>query len=168
MIENCNFKHKDAMGNIVCVVGNINHKKDPFYYYECDGEENCVVFQTYKVLSLLSTDYCQRIEDIRKTLIEKGLLKEEKKAPEKKVEMRQKMREFADKHNLIINPYAEAKIEWMEKHGRRCHCEPDGSRICPCKFCLKDIKEFNGCCLCRVFVTEDKMKRIEKYQKQKS
>lgn len=91
-----------------------------------------------------------------------------KQTPEEKVEMRQKMQEFASKHNLIINQYAETKIEWMEKHGRRCYCEPDGSRICPCKFCLKDIKEFSGCCLCRVFVTEDKMKRIEKYQKQKS
>ena len=94
--------------------------------------------------------------------------KQEKKTPEKKVGMKQKMQGFANKHKLIINPYAETKIEWMEKHGRRCYCEPDGSRICPCKFCLKDIKEFNGCCLCRVFVTEDKMKRIEKYQKQKS
>jgi len=91
-----------------------------------------------------------------------------RKKQTKKVELKQKIQEFADKHKLIINPYAETKIEWMEKHGRRCYCEPDGSRICPCKFCLEDIKEFNGSCLCRVFVTEDKMKRIEKYQSRKS
>lgn len=51
MIEECNFKHKDDMGNIICVVGNINHKKGPFYYYECDGEENCILYQIYKGLN---------------------------------------------------------------------------------------------------------------------
>lgn len=106
-------------------------------------------------------NFIQFISKIREKYISKH-------PPEKKVGMRQKIQEFADKHNLIINPYAEAKIEWMETHGGRCYCEPDGSRICPCNFCLKDIKEFNGCCLCRVFVTDDKLKRIEKYRKQKS
>lgn len=88
-----------------------------------------------------------------------------KQVPELKVDLRQKMQDFADKHNLIINPYAEVRIEWMEEHGGRCYCGQDDSRICPCNFCLGDIKEFNGCCLCRVFVTKDKMKRIEKYRK---
>lgn len=85
MIEKCNFKwkikedmyippsrsdvpEKDQIKiknkGVYCSLTGVTGSK-------CNGEENCVVFQTYKVLVLLSTDYCQRIEDMRKGMIEK-------------------------------------------------------------------------------------------------
>ena len=49
MIKECNFKQEH--GDIkICVMCNINSSRhdDNVYYYECSGEDNCVLYQIYK------------------------------------------------------------------------------------------------------------------------
>lgn len=84
--------------------------------------------------------------------------------PERYVNIRPAINETTVKYRLVLNPYAEFKLEWMEKHGGQCYCEPDGSRHCPCEFILSDLNRFNGSCLCTLFVTPSKMAKIEKYR----
>ena len=85
MIEKCNFKRtlkedicSDLIKTRVLIKKGVYCRLSGINQSDCKGEENCVVFQTYKLLTLIATDYCQRIEDVRKNLIEKGLLNEEK------------------------------------------------------------------------------------------
>ena len=49
MIKECNFKQVEKEIKI-CVLCNINTsaKDNNVYYYECQGEDNCILFQIYK------------------------------------------------------------------------------------------------------------------------
>lgn len=82
--------------------------------------------------------------------------------PADKVEIKANLEQFADDNNLIINPYVESKIEWMELHGGQCYCEPSGERSCPCEHALNDVAQFNGACLCRVLVTQERLEALKK------
>lgn len=62
---------------------------------------------------------------------------------------------------LLINPYMVHKIKWSEEHGGLCMCDWK-NRTCPCDNIPKDLVEYDGQCLCKVLVTNEKMKKIEK------
>jgi hypothetical protein len=55
MIKECNFKQVKGKTKI-CVLCNINTsaKDNNVYYYECSGEDNCVLFQIYKKIIVKS------------------------------------------------------------------------------------------------------------------
>lgn len=86
--------------------------------------------------------------------------------PEEKAVIRPALEAKAKELGLIINIYMEHKIEWSETHSGRCMCDWE-HRKCPCDEIAKDLIEYNGQCLCKVLVTEEKMKKIEKSQKAK-
>lgn len=77
LIEKCSFKRKWWKG-IEEPIDIIGCKLMPSTQDECVGEEKCVLFQTYKVLCLFAQDYTDRIMDMRKGLIEQGLLRVKK------------------------------------------------------------------------------------------
>jgi len=87
--------------------------------------------------------------------------------PEEKAVVRPSLEEKAKELGLVINPFMEHKIIWSEAHGGRCMCDWKG-RKCPCDEISKDLVIFNEQCLCKVLVTKEKMKKIEKEQKAKS
>lgn len=84
--------------------------------------------------------------------------------PESYIKVRPNLKDIIEKYGLVLNPYAEFKLEWMEKHGGQCYCEPDGTRHCPCPFILSDLHKFNGSCLCTLVVTKERLQKIEKYK----
>lgn len=70
-----------------------------------------------------------------------------------------RMRKFAKKHRLAIYKWNfERKIDWMVEHGGRCFCACWDRLKCPCKECLKEVKE-EGSCLCSIFVTREWLRR---------
>lgn len=84
--------------------------------------------------------------------------------PIKSAQIRADLKKFADENKLVLNPYCDHKIEWMEQHGAQCYCEPDGSRHCPCEHSLNDLIQFNGVCLCRVVMTPERLEALKKYK----
>ena len=84
--------------------------------------------------------------------------------PMKSTEIRADLKRFAKENNLVLNPYTDHKIEWMEQHGGQCYCEPNGSRHCPCEQSLGDLTQFNGVCLCRVVMTPERLEALIKYK----
>jgi len=66
MIKECNFKREDEDIYLdICVLGSRNNIDGPFYYSECSGEDNCVLYQIYKQLA--------NVESFRAGLAEWGI-----------------------------------------------------------------------------------------------
>lgn len=86
-------------------------------------------------------------------------------APEGKVEnLRQKLETFAKENSLLILEKNAWKIDWMAEHQGKCFCDWQ-NRVCPCGNVFQDLQRFNGNCLCCVFVTEAKLKVLNKPRK---
>lgn len=83
---------------------------------------------------------------------------------ERKETLRERLEALAKRHGLVINPFQEAKIAWMEKHG---HCACTEERRCPCGNIAGDVKRW-GTCLCRVLVTPEYLEKQKKYQWRKN
>jgi len=76
-----------------------------------------------------------------------------------------KLKEFAQKHNLKINPkYTFRYWAWLTASLGRCPCKPD--RLdCPCSYALQEVKE-KGFCFCKFFMSEEYYNEfIEFYKK---
>ena len=87
--------------------------------------------------------------------------------PEEKAVVRPLLEKRAKELNLVINSYMEHKIKWSEDHGGRCMCDWE-HRKCPCDNISKDLVKYDGECLCKVLVTNEKMKKIKKEQRTKN
>lgn len=80
--------------------------------------------------------------------------------PIEPVNVRDKLEKIAEEYGLLINEYALNKLKWSEQHGGRCMCDWQ-NRTCPCTKILNDLRQYNGCCLCKLLVTPKAMELIK-------
>ena len=84
-------------------------------------------------------------------------------------ELRSRLKQFAEKHNLIISDFVEKKIRFSESHYGVCFCDPLRRLKCPCDNIWEDFKAYGNRCLCRVLWKPDAYdKWLKTKQKQKT
>ncbi len=72
MIEKCNFYYVEKYKGKERHLCNLMTLPA---FLRCPGEDNCIQYQTYKLLHLFIEDYTERITTMHNTLKEKGLIK---------------------------------------------------------------------------------------------